>query len=100
MLNKIKGAFLNAVNNLDPPLDGAEGDGLPRPADGIIGKPMFSLPSNLKRYKDRLKYRYTRPVFLQLNTDDEILVSADQVIRPIIVPRDISKLSWNSGYAE
>lgn len=100
MLNKIKGAFLSAVNNLDPPLDRGDGDSSARPADTIIGKPMFSLPSHLKRYQDRLKYRYTRPAFLQLNTDDEILVSADQVIRPIIVPRDIAKLSWNSGYAE
>lgn len=47
-----------------------------------------------------LKFRYTRPTFLQLVTDDEVQVSADHVIRPIIVPRDITKLPWNSGYAE
>lgn len=47
-----------------------------------------------------LKHRYTRPGFLQLNTDDEIQVTADHSIRPIIVPRDISKVPWNSGYAE
>lgn len=46
------------------------------------------------------KFRYTRPNFLQLNTDDEIQVSADHQIRPIIVPRDISRMPWNSGYAE
>lgn len=47
-----------------------------------------------------LKFRYSRPEFLQLKTDDEILVSADQQIRPIILPRDTSKLPWKCGYAE
>lgn len=47
-----------------------------------------------------IKYRYGRPHFLQLNTDDEVQVTADHSIRPIIVPRDITKLPWNSGYAE
>ncbi|KDR09707.1 hypothetical protein L798_15637, partial [Zootermopsis nevadensis] len=46
------------------------------------------------------KFPYSRPHFLQFHTDEEILVSADHHIRPIIVPRDISKLPWNSGYAE
>lgn len=46
------------------------------------------------------KYQYTRPEFLQLKTEDEILVSADHQIRPIILPRDVSRLPWKSGYAE
>lgn len=46
------------------------------------------------------KFRYSRPEFLQLKTDDEILVSADHQIRPIILPRDVSRLPWKSGYAE
>lgn len=46
------------------------------------------------------KFRYSRPEFLQLRTDDEISVSADHQIRPIILPRDVSKLPWKSGYAE
>lgn len=46
------------------------------------------------------KFRYSRPEFLQLKTDDEILVSADHQIRPIILPRDVSRLAWKSGYAE
>lgn len=104
MFNKIKGAFINAVTNLDGTLDGGEqySNNPPRPGDLVVGRPIFTLPSNLKRSNRGpfLKYRYTRPAFLQLITDDEILGSADQVIRPIIVPRDISKLSWNSGYAE
>lgn len=46
------------------------------------------------------KYSYTRPKFLQLKTEDEICVSADHQIRPIILPRDLSRLPWDSGYAE
>jgi len=47
-----------------------------------------------------LKHAYGRPQFLQLNSEDEIMVTADHAIRPIIVPRDQCKLPWNSGYAE
>ncbi|CAG0886228.1 unnamed protein product [Cyprideis torosa] len=47
-----------------------------------------------------VKYPYTRPGYLQLNSEDEMQVAGDQKIRPIIVPRDCSKLPWNSGYAE
>lgn len=46
------------------------------------------------------KYPYSRPSFLQLKTEDEIIVSADHQIRPIILPRDLSRLPWDSGYAE
>lgn len=46
------------------------------------------------------KFHYSRPEFLQLKTDDEILVSADHQIRPIILPRDTTRLPWKSGYAE
>lgn len=46
------------------------------------------------------KFPYSRPHFLLFHTDEEIQVSADHHIRPIIVPRDISKLPWNTGYAE
>ena len=47
-----------------------------------------------------LRFPYTRPCFLQLNTEDEILASADHAIRPILCPRDITRLPWNLGYAE
>lgn len=46
------------------------------------------------------KYKYTRPLFLGLESDDELQVSSDTIIRPILVPRDLNKLKWNSGYAE
>ncbi|XP_055616164.1 protein phosphatase 1H [Toxorhynchites rutilus septentrionalis] len=46
------------------------------------------------------KFRYARPQFLQLLTFDELKASADHNVRPIIVPRDMSLLPWNTGYAE
>uniref|UniRef100_A0A182XY25 Uncharacterized protein n=1 Tax=Anopheles stephensi TaxID=30069 RepID=A0A182XY25_ANOST len=46
------------------------------------------------------KFQYARPPFLQLLTYDELKASADHNVRPIIVPRDISLLPWNTGYAE
>lgn len=79
MFNRVKNALYNVVGGLDS---------YPAIKDG--------------EYSDRppLKFRYTRPTFLQLTSDDEVQVSADHIIRPIIVPRDITKLPWNSGYAE
>ena len=35
----------------------------------------------------REKYKYQRPHFLKLETEDEIQVTADHSVRPIIVPR-------------
>ena len=46
------------------------------------------------------KFAYGRPAFLQLDTEDELQVAGDRVIRPIIVPRDSSRLPWTAGYAE
>ncbi|KAG5307563.1 PPM1J phosphatase, partial [Pseudoatta argentina] len=42
---------------------------------------------------------YSRPSFLGL-TAEETQVSADHRVRPIIVPRDLSRLPWCAGYAE
>ena len=36
----------------------------------------------------------------QLFTDDEIQVTADHLVRPIMVPRDVHILPWFAGYAE
>lgn len=46
------------------------------------------------------KFAYSRPGFLQLLTQDELRASADHSVRPIIVPRDIAIMPWNTGYAE
>lgn len=62
----------------------------------------LSIPSN--RHVDNRtlpnKFTYNRPTFLQLMTQDELRASADHNVRPIIVPRDISIMPWNTGYAE
>lgn len=55
---------------------------------------------NHPRYDKLTKFVYSRPEFLQLKTDDEIYVSADHQIRPIILPRDLTRLPWKTGYAE
>ena len=39
-------------------------------------------------------------ISLQLFTDDEIQVTADHLVRPIMVPRDVQILPWFAGYAE
>ncbi|XP_070558833.1 protein phosphatase 1H-like isoform X2 [Ptychodera flava] len=46
-----------------------------------------------------IKYPYSRPEFLNLS-DEEVKVSADHTLRPILVPRDLSRLPWNTGYSE
>lgn len=46
------------------------------------------------------KFQYSRPPFLQLLTVDELKASADHNVRPIIVPRDVSVMPFNTGYAE
>ncbi len=81
MLNKFRNAFFSVVNNLDTVSPDKVSDANSEP-------------------KVPLKFPYTRPHFLQFNTEDEIQVAGDHTIRPIIVPRDITKLPWNSGYAE
>lgn len=55
---------------------------------------------NRPKLDKNTKFSYSRPEFLQLKTEDEINVSADHQIRPIILPRDCSRLPWRSGYAE
>lgn len=80
--------------------DTEQGKLMPDAIDDILKSvPPYHNGSNYKTAK-LPKFRYSRPEFLQLKTDDEILVSADHQIRPIILPRDVSRLPWKSGYAE
>lgn len=46
------------------------------------------------------KFPYSRPHFLNLNIEEEVPLSADHRVRPIIVPRERDALPWCSGYAE
>jgi protein phosphatase 1H len=82
MFSRFKNAIFNVVGGIEP---------LPVLKDSESSRDDRTLSP---------KFPYSRPQFLQFHTDEEILVSADHHIRPIIVPRDISKLPWNSGYAE
>jgi len=79
MFSKVRSALYSVVNGIDT---------IPSITDGET-RPDEKAP----------KYPYSRPHFLSFQKD-EIQVSADHQIRPIIVPRDISKLPWQSGYAE
>ncbi|XP_014677112.1 PREDICTED: protein phosphatase 1H-like isoform X2 [Priapulus caudatus] len=45
------------------------------------------------------KFEYGRPDFVGLS-EDEVQVSADAQVRPIMIPRDTCRLPWNAGYAE
>ncbi|KAE8752097.1 hypothetical protein FOCC_FOCC001259 [Frankliniella occidentalis] len=79
MFSKVRNALYNAVGGVEA---------LPAVADGE-DQSRTRVP----------KFPYARPHFL-LFQQDEVQVSADHQIRPIIVPRDISKIPWLSGYAE
>ena len=84
MLNKFRSAVTNVISGV-PSIGNISSD------DGIAEE---------AQNDDRaIKFPYSRPDFLHL-TDDEVQVSADHTIRPILVPRDISNLPWKSGYAE
>ena len=82
MLNRFKTAVNNAISN-------------------SIGNTVNGDVDNGQSRKDdrAIKFPYSRPDFLNL-TNDEVQVSADHGIRPILVPRDIGKIPWKSGYAE
>lgn len=62
--------------------------------------PSIQPPQNYANRSLPDKFQYSRPDFLQLLTVDELKASADHNVRPIIVPRDIAVMPWNSGYAE
>jgi len=82
MLGRFRSALYSAIGPIEE-----EGVGEPRPHSGT------SRPT-------KQKYGYQRPAFLKLATEDEIQVTADHAVRPIIVPRDVTALPWAAGYAE
>lgn len=89
MFNRVRTAFYNVVQNLDA-----------FPVEEDVNEHNGSGEGGGSSGSKKLKFHYTRPEFLQLSTDEEIQASADHTLRPIIVPRNISKLPWNTGYAE
>nr|CAD7197143.1 unnamed protein product [Timema douglasi] len=83
MFNRLKSAFYNALGEPEPTW------------------PELREAENIPAAKTlNPKFPYSRPTFLQFHSDEEIAFSSDHQMRPIIVPKDISKLPWDSGYAE
>ncbi|XP_065351032.1 protein phosphatase 1H [Cloeon dipterum] len=86
MFSRVRSAFMNVVGGIEP----------------VVGMKDVDGPSDERDRHRHLphKFPYTRPHFLQLHTEEEIAVTADHHIRPIIVPRDINVMPWSAGYAE
>ncbi|XP_058806377.1 protein phosphatase 1H [Phymastichus coffea] len=89
MFGKFKTALMSAV--------GASELGLQYPNDLDNESVTDLINSNLPITVETKPY--SRPSFLGL-TNEETQVSADHRVRPIIVPRDLSRLPWCAGYAE
>ncbi|XP_014486766.1 PREDICTED: protein phosphatase 1H [Dinoponera quadriceps] len=89
MLNRFKSVLMSAV--------GASELGLQYPNDS--DKDMMTDYINSNYVVEVENKPYSRPSFLGL-TSEETQVSADHRVRPIIVPRDLSRLPWCAGYAE
>lgn len=100
MFSRIKSRVLNAVN-LDIPALPTQ---TPSVQQNHVSHSVGGIGSASSRSVDNKslpnKFKYNRPAFLQLITQDELRASADHNVRPIIVPRDISVMPWNTGYAE
>lgn len=82
MFSRVKNAFVNAVTGSDSQTS------------------LASSTSALSASGLSPKFPYTRPLFLSLNLMEEVPLSADHRVRPIIVPRERDALPWCSGYAE
>lgn len=112
MFSRIKTRVLNAVNLDIQSIPAHPSGGVTAPSanessitsssSSSSSSAALSISSN--RHVDNRtlpnKFTYNRPTFLQLMTQDELRASADHNVRPIIVPRDISIMPWNTGYAE
>ncbi|XP_017754700.1 PREDICTED: protein phosphatase 1H [Eufriesea mexicana] len=89
MLNRFKSVIMNVM--------GGSELGLQYPTNDTDNETSSDyLNSNVVDVEDK---PYSRPSFLGLTTE-ETIVSADHGVRPIIVPRDLSRLPWCAGYAE
>lgn len=118
MINRFKSALINAVSNtgLDASVVGLSGSGSSSSSSSSSSRNQREEGEEGHRSRKgsrggshglengegvRIKrHEYSRPHFLQLNSTDEITVTADHGVRPIIVPRDLSFIPWESGYAE
>ncbi|KAF2365113.1 PPM-type phosphatase domain [Trinorchestia longiramus] len=92
MFSRFKSALYNAV--------GVEEDGVPYSSEEQTAqKNTYDAQNRYSLKLSREKHlSYCRPAFLQLSSADEVSVTADHAMRPIICPR--SFLPWDTGYAE
>ncbi|XP_059085259.1 protein phosphatase 1H-like [Tigriopus californicus] len=99
MIGRFRNALYNAIGNLDVE-NAPNGSLLANGSGSHDGSSSTSSRHSFKNSDMKVKYAYQRPIFLQMFTDDEIQVTADHLVRPIMVPRDIQILPWFAGYAE
>lgn len=104
MFSRFKEALTNSLAPLDPlnepfSLSSANSHSVRRSASFTSSTSRTTTTSS-QHVDTNLKFPYSRPAFLNLTSEDEIQVTADHSIRPIIVPRGHGALPWNAGYAE
>lgn len=97
MLNRLKNAMASLAGDI-PDYPGGDRRMNGRRA-ASVGAPGGGIRADGKLPEAENRVPYTRPHFLHLNTD-EVLASADKTSRPIILPRDVTKVPWCAGYAE
>jgi len=97
MLNRLKNAMASLAGDIP---DYAGGDrrsnGRRTTAAGVLAG---GIRADGKRQEADNRVPYSRPHFLHLN-GDEVVASGDKTSRPIILPRDVTKVPWCAGYAE
>ncbi len=82
MLNRFKIAVSTVISNLSQPGSQSETNDSCGPTGA-----------------NKSLFRYTRPDFLELSPF-EVQSAMDHVARPILVPRDSTKIPHSAGYAE
>ena len=105
MINRFKSALLNAVSGGDDRVVNGNHSGSLSGSNNSSSSSSASSSTKTVAAENTIrpraiKYEYSRPHFLNLLSQDEIQVSADHQVRPIIVPRDLTAIPWNVGYAE
>ena len=100
MLNKLKKALVGYSDGVpSQPSDTTYIVGPSSETDLRTGASCSELAASGTSPKIPSQMVYRRPHFLDLNAE-EVQASADHLSRPIILPRNVSKLPQHSGYAE
>lgn len=94
MLNRLKNAMATLAGDVpDYPASDR------RPRGRLRGSSGGETRCDPKRTDGDDRLPYSRPHFLHLSVD-EVTASGDKTSRPIILPRDVTKVPWCAGYAE